>query len=225
MRTYTPEDPYAVKGERIRRELLDLVGADVGRVLSVGCGTCATEALLKKAGVEVWGLDVVGSSVEIAKSRIDRVVLGDIEGDKLVEIPEGFFDLVICGDVLEHLRFPEHALARIRSWLKPGGSLIASVPNFIHYSVLFDLFVRRTFIYEDGGIRDRGHYRIFTRKNFEGFISSNGFRVVETRFLRPLDHRWSRRAVVRPATMIAPMLNDYLVQTWIVRAVLEDKKH
>jgi 2-polyprenyl-3-methyl-5-hydroxy-6-metoxy-1,4-benzoquinol methylase len=39
------------------------------------------------------------------------------------------FDVVVAGEILEHLYFPKHILAKIASVLEPGGMLIGSVPN------------------------------------------------------------------------------------------------
>ena len=48
---------------------------------------------------------------------------------------EGPFDVVLAGDVLEHVRDPGRVLEQARELLAPGGRLIVSVPNFGHWYV------------------------------------------------------------------------------------------
>ena len=86
------------------------------------------------------------------------------------------FDVVICADVLEHLVEPEQVLARIREWLKPGGVLIASIPNVANISVRGALLFGR-FQYAHRGILDRTHVSFYTRSTARQLLESNGFPV------------------------------------------------
>src|SRR5262249_10881270 len=86
------------------------------------------------------------------------------------------FDAVICADVLEHLVEPEQVLARIREWLKPGGVLVASIPNVANVSVRGALLFGR-FQYAHRGILDRTHVSFYTRSTARQLLESNGFPV------------------------------------------------
>ncbi len=86
------------------------------------------------------------------------------------------FDAVVCADVLEHLPRPEDLLARIRSWLRPGGTLLVSVPNVANVTVRAALLLGR-FPYADRGILDRTHLRFYTRRSARGLVEAGGFRV------------------------------------------------
>lgn len=87
------------------------------------------------------------------------------------------FDAVVCADVLEHLPHPELLLARIRAWLKPGGTLFVSLPNVANLTVRAGLLVGR-FPYADRGILDRTHLRFYTRSTARDLIESGGYRVI-----------------------------------------------
>ena len=56
------------------------------------------------------------------------------------------FDAVLCADVIEHVTDPRALLALIRGWLKPGGVLLASLPNIANISIrlalLFGQFIQ-----------------------------------------------------------------------------------
>ena len=89
---------------------------------------------------------------------------------------EAPFDAVVCADVLEHLPKPELLLARIRAWLKPGGTLFVSLPNVANVTVRAGLLLGR-FPYADRGILDRTHLRFYTRSTAKILIEKGGFRV------------------------------------------------
>jgi SAM-dependent methyltransferase len=59
-------------------------------------------------------------------------LLGDVQHLDTVVSP-GSFDLVICTEVLEHVRDPQKAIQQIRMALKPGGVLLASTPYIVPY--------------------------------------------------------------------------------------------
>jgi len=86
------------------------------------------------------------------------------------------FDVVVCADVLEHLPRPEELLARMRSWLREGGTLLVSLPNVANVSVRAALLFGR-FPYAERGILDRTHLRFYTRGSATTLIASAGFAV------------------------------------------------
>ena len=53
----------------------------------------------------------------------------------------------------------------VSAYLKPGGTLIASLPNIQHYSVVLPLVFRGRWRYENEGLLDRTHLRFFTRES------------------------------------------------------------
>lgn len=86
------------------------------------------------------------------------------------------FDVVVAGDVLEHLPVPERALALLPPILKPEGLLLVSLPNVANVTVRLGLLAGR-FDPTDRGILDRTHLRFFTRRTGRELLSRSGFRV------------------------------------------------
>ena len=105
----------------------------------------------------------------------------------------GPYDVVLCADILEHVRQPEQLLRQARDVLAPGGVLIASVPNFGHWYARMRT-VLGLFDYDQRGVLDNGHVRFFMRRGLLRRIRSAGFSVVcqETTGL-PLDVLDQRR--------------------------------
>lgn len=87
------------------------------------------------------------------------------------------FDVVVCADVLEHFAQPEELLARIRNWLKPGGTLLVSLPNIANVSIRLALLFGH-FRYTERGILDRGHLSFYTRASARHLLEGAGFRVL-----------------------------------------------
>lgn len=149
--------------EQFRRDVIAAVPADAKSVLSVGCGAGITEAELVKQGMKVVGVEIHPEAATIARERGLTVLEGDAS-----EIDVGVagepYDCIIYADILEHLPDPVAVLKQHVKYLKPGGVVCVSIPNFRHYSVFWELFVRGHIRYKDAGILDRSHLRITTRK-------------------------------------------------------------
>lgn len=146
------------------------------RILDLGCSGGALAARARSLGHHVTGVDA--EELTSVRERCDRFIQADLDRGLPPELLSGRpFDVVVCGDVLEHLRRPEQLLVEIRTVLARGGALYASVPNFGHWYPrsrtalgLFD--------YDQRGILDHGHVRFFTRRSFERLTHRAGFRPV-----------------------------------------------
>jgi hypothetical protein len=98
------------------------------------------------------------------------------------------FDVVLLGDVLEHLRRPLAALRHAVRKLKPTGFVVTSMPNVAHGDVRIALMNGR-FQYSEWGLLDRTHLRFFTLETIREFLSEAGLVVVDTkRVVEPLFH-------------------------------------
>ena len=97
------------------------------RVLDLGCGNGAFLHTLQGRDWALYGLEPSVSAAEYARDRFGlNVVNSTIEEYKL---ERGFFDIVYCRMVLEHLYYPRDVLCEIRGALKSSGHLVVTVPN------------------------------------------------------------------------------------------------
>ena len=102
------------------------VGGPGRRVLDLGCRDGAlTRAYLD--GNEVVGFDADREALAAAARVGIETHWADL--DQPLEVPDASFDVVVAGELLEHLRDPQALVAEIRRVLRPGGTLVASVPN------------------------------------------------------------------------------------------------
>jgi SAM-dependent methyltransferase len=98
-------------------------------LLEVGCGVGTVLAAVRQARPEMslTGADAFPPCLEIAKRRLERVDLLQLDARRLPFDRE--FDLVCLLDVLEHLDEDQTALEEAFRALRPGGGLIVAVPQ------------------------------------------------------------------------------------------------
>jgi 2-polyprenyl-3-methyl-5-hydroxy-6-metoxy-1,4-benzoquinol methylase len=165
-----------------RHELAVLVPEDAHRILDIGCGGGHLGRVLKEQSDlrEVWGIDVHGDACHEARRWLDHVVHGDAcHWDPPVE--QGYFDLIVLGDILEHLLDPKATLEHYLPWLKPSGTVVLSVPNVRYWGVVEPL-VEGYWTYKDEGILDRDHVRFFTWAEIQQLLASCGLECSEVRW-------------------------------------------
>ncbi len=96
------------------------------RVLDLGCRSGGlTRAYLD--GNEVVGMDVDRSALEQAAEIGIETAWGDAA--EPLPFPGESFDVVVAGELLEHLPQPDETVSEARRVLRPGGRLVGSVPN------------------------------------------------------------------------------------------------
>lgn len=183
-----PQDPGYF--EWARPEVLALIPESARRVLEIGCGAGRLGASLKsRQQAHVTGIEMDAGAADAARHLLDEVLCADAESSEIT-FPDHAFDTVVCADVLEHLRVPERLLARIRRWLEPGGTLVASLPNIQHHSVVTSL-LEGNFTYESAGLLDATHLRFFTRREIEKLLFRTGFHLESLQSVPgPADSEW-----------------------------------
>jgi len=160
--------------EDVNWGLLKLWGNRTGKdVLDVGCGFATTSQHIQKLGNRVTGVESSAEAVRVARERIGQVFETDLQQFAI----DKKYDTIVFADVLEHLAWPVRVLKRYVPMLKPGGSVIVSLPNVGLWSVRLGLLFGR-FHYDDTGVLDRTHLRFFTRANAIAMLREANLRVV-----------------------------------------------
>ncbi len=142
-------------------------------VLDAGCGSGYLAALLVERGFVVTGIERKGGYQEPFPPTIDLV-----EADLERGLPplKGSFDYVLCADILEHLRDPGSLLTDLRKVLRPGGRLIASLPNSGNIYFRLNVLAGR-FPQEDKGLFDRTHLRFFMWSGWADLLRKSGWTI------------------------------------------------
>ena len=164
--------------QRPRPEMLGVVPADARTVLEVGCAEGYFGGTLREQrAIEIWGIELLPEVAERAKARLDRVLVGKVE-DHIPLLADGYFDCIVCNDVLEHLVDPWTVLTELRHKLSIRGSLVASIPNVRHFPNLKNLLWHKDWQYTKWGILDRTHLRFFTAKSIKRMFEDCGYELL-----------------------------------------------
>jgi SAM-dependent methyltransferase len=159
-----------------RPDIIALLPSGSNRVLELGCGAGRTLINARQQGKasEIVGIDIILPNSE--HGALDAYLQADVDTLEL-PYPCGYFDVIICADVLEHLVDPWGTIARLVPYLKTGGMLVSSLPNSRDYLMFAAIFVKGDFRYTDQGLFDRGHLRFFCKKNMRELFEKNGLIV------------------------------------------------
>lgn len=211
---------YNARPHGSQEKLLALVG-QADRVLDVGCSTGYLAERMQKRGSTVVGLDVDERAAELARRFCEAVYVGDVETMELPFEP-GTFDVVLCGDLIEHLRDPQAFLTRMRPFLRPGGRLVLSTPNIANWAMRLGLLFGR-FRYTEWGILDQTHTHLFTRKTLEETLQAAGYRITVFDFTAPVPVLATPR-VEGVAHRIGRLRPSLLAYQFVVAAVAQDEQ-
>jgi len=149
-----------------------LVGGPGLRVLDLGCRWGALTRAYAE-GNEAVGVDVDREALaEAAKTGIETV-WADVE--EPLPFPDGSFDVVVAGELVEHLRDPDRLVAEVRRVLRGGGAFVGSVPNF------FRLRNRLAMLAGQPLDHDPTHLHIFAPRDLEELLA--GWEALELHFV------------------------------------------
>lgn len=176
----TPVDPTAVNNPHAYA--ISMVGTG-GRVLEVGCSVGHVTEHLVAAGNTVVGIEVDPEAAELARRFAADVIVADIDRTALATLVEPGFDVVVLGDVLEHLRDPAAALIDAVSLLNPDGKVVISVPHVGFVDVRL-MLLEGKWAYQDDGLLDRTHLRWFTRDGLAGLLGAAGLAATRVERVR-----------------------------------------
>ncbi len=162
--------------QNVREDLFPLIPESAVTILEVGCAAGRTgKELKKRPGVFVAGVENDPEAARLAREVLDDVVEGNIEA---MDLPyeENSFDCILFADVLEHLIDPLAVLKKMHKYLKPQGTVVASIPNVQFFGVVHHL-TEGNWTYQKEGILDETHLRFFTFKEMEKLFSQAGFEI------------------------------------------------
>jgi SAM-dependent methyltransferase len=151
------------------------VPAEARRVLDVGCRSGRTGEALRARGHEVVGIESDLGLAELAQSRLDRVIVAELDGFPGLPEDAGAFDAILLDATLARVREPEELLRALLPALAPDGVLVMAVPNVKHWSVLAAVYAEDRWEYtDDDGLLDRRNFHFLTLEEVSRLLDDAG---------------------------------------------------
>jgi 2-polyprenyl-6-hydroxyphenyl methylase/3-demethylubiquinone-9 3-methyltransferase len=103
------------------------------RALDVGCGGGLLSEALARAGAHVTAIDLAPAVLDVARLHLHESDLSvdyrEVSVEALAGEMPGYFDIITCMEMLEHVPDPGSAIRACAALLKPGGKLFLSTLN------------------------------------------------------------------------------------------------
>ena len=142
-------------------ELARFAGANVGRILDIGCGTGGMLPHYAAFGT-ACGLDPSEEAQAACQKRGVPFVRGS--GTQL-PFADGSIDVITALDVVEHVPDDRGLLRELRRVLRPGGLLLLTVPAYQFLWSQHDVF--------------NHHQRRYRRSRLEALVRSSGYEIAK----------------------------------------------
>jgi len=141
-----------------------------GRLLDIGCGKGFFLQYAEKS-YETYGVDISTYGIEQATGRLNdtKLYVGNAEQ---LDFEDGYFDVVTCFDVLEHLDEPQVCIGECNRVLVHDGLIVASIPNI---ESLGQRWKKEQWF----GYRDQTHVSLLSNEEWNLLLRKNGFRILD----------------------------------------------
>lgn len=152
------------------------------KILDIGVSKCTYFIKDYCPEAEVTALCLYDHDEERLKSHGIDIIIHNLE--KEGDLPEDEFDIIIFGEVLEHLTVsPRITLAKLRRMLKKGGILITTTPNFLSLGNRMKFIAGKNPLEPiKKDLSDPGHFREYSMDELKVFYEDVGLKIVKAEF-------------------------------------------
>jgi len=179
---YKPSDDRKInKAEEIRIKKIIKASGTNNTILDVGCYDGFIGEKLIKAGNIVYGMEISKEAVLVAQKK--GLIVSYTSAEDNFPYKDNFFDVVIAGEIIEHLLDTKKFLKEIKRVLKTDGKFILTTPNVASLGRrIFLLFGKNPYFEAAYGYppeADAGHIRFYTKKVLLNFLNYMSFNVIK----------------------------------------------
>ena len=183
------------------------VGKDV---LDVGCtellGTTTEKGKterwihekIRRVAKEVVGVDINKTQVEALRARGYNIICGDVEQVDLGRK----FDVIVAGELIEHLSNPGLFLENMKRHLKDDGVLILTTPNRFHFYTFLQAFVTGREPVYNKPIAAHVHY--YDINSLKALVARHGYQVVDHCYYSEKFPTIKSKLILEPLQKIRP---------------------
>lgn len=157
--------------------ILHMIGKNK-RVLDLGCGDGFIMKKIKSAPNDVEGVEISTNAIKAAREKGFKVYDIDLNTNWAHKI-HGKFDVVLGGEIIEHLFDTDRFIRNIHSVLKKNGKVILTTPNIASLGRRLYLLMGKSPLIETTAHKlDAGHIRYFTHQTLKTLVEDHEFTVV-----------------------------------------------
>jgi SAM-dependent methyltransferase len=139
-------------------------------------------ARLSGVAAECVGVDIDEDAIQHLRDHygVTNIVRGNAEN--LDSLDQGRFDVVVAGEIIEHLGSPARFLESARTVLKPEGLLVITTTNAFCFRRMLRVSLGSESVHPD-------HHYYFSHPTLRGLVLSCGYACVEQHNYRILHKR------------------------------------
>ena len=128
----------------------------------------------------VVGIDNEKAAVEELNTRGYHMIVADAQDfDIRDRFPDGF-NVIVAGEIIEHLVNPGQFLATLEKHLAPGGIIVLTTPHAYGFIFLLEVLLLGHETLNDD------HTMTFSKKNMEAFLHKCGFEPIEFHYVNEI---------------------------------------
>ncbi len=173
-------------------------------LLDIGCWKFSPLEFKKSfPGCQYYGLDMQPVD-EASRQLMEYFYLIDLSNDKLDEIPDNFFDIIVLSHVIEHLHNGQEIIKRLLNKVTPGGLIYIEYPSVRSLSLPSR---PDTLNFCD----DETHVSLYSLKELGNLFLNSGFKVIKAGPRRDI-----YRIITMPSTIIWQLLRYRTFYSYIL---------
>ncbi len=162
------------------------------RILDVGCGVGTYVRRFRAFSSEVYGIDIAFDRVRRGAEELPNLLLASSDA---LPFRDGFFDVVLLNEVIEHVRDDRATMAELARVLRPGGHAVFYAPNRFYPFETHGVYLGPRYRfgniplvnYLPGPLRDRlvPHARAYLTRDFRRITRGLPYRTVVHGYVYP----------------------------------------